>query len=55
MRRWNPDDGWETTEGLTDEIIKAKQCPSELAVVFHDYPYARTDAPIYEFFTHNSC
>jgi TolB-like protein len=50
MKRWNPDDGWEVViEGLTDEVIEAKQRPSELAVIFHNDPYTRTDAPIYEF------
>jgi len=42
-------------EGLTDEVIKPEQSPGELVVIFHNYPYARTDAPIYEFCPPSLC
>lgn len=34
---------------LTDEIIEAQQCASELAVAFHDHPNARTDTSVNQF------
>lgn len=40
---------WGAIEGLTDEVIKPKQSSSEFALIFHNHPYARTDASIYEF------
>ena len=36
-------------EGLTNEVVKPKQSPGKLVIIFHNHPYARTDAPVYEF------
>ena len=34
---------------LTDEIIEAQECASELTVAFHNHPYARPDTSIDQF------
>lgn len=39
---------------LTNEIVKAEQCASELAVAFHDDPDTRADASVNKFCQSNT-
>jgi len=31
---------------LTDEVIKAEQCPREFTIILHDDPDLRADTPV---------